>query len=493
MSVQTIGDMTSFKWATVTSASPLAIKLDGDTDPLAMVPDSLIPALLLAAGDRVRVELTMRKVVIHGKANGAGYMRSALLPKSYLYRNAVGTTQLIFDGVLSTASYRWAVPYVPNGARTVTVQWDGDTWVIMGQTYEIKDLSSIAGEYPLTLGPNWWPYDASGNSNDWNDGRCVVLPSGITSISGLLARNGTPVDNEVIASFPAAVAPDYPVIYYVNNQDNARSVTINPDGTVRVRGSWGANTFVSLDEIKFPAKNVAQWTTVGQGGSSWGANFEDYNWNGNPCRFWKDPYGFVWFTGLTRVKVATVADNTRIINLPASCVLPSTKGEQHFRTTGGETYGGLGSTYVAGQGTLNYKPNTNGAVGQWISLTPVLYATADAYTLNNWYFFPYLSNSWVPNGAGQPSPSVTRREDGLICWVGLAALGGYGVRMATAPADCIGRETRLLDAMSNNARGRVDMFGYDRWGNSAGPPGVVYMNQGTTSSWFSLDGFGYAP
>lgn len=71
MPVNDITDMTSFKWATVTAVPPtaLAIKLDGDTAALALVPDSLVDPTQLLVGDRVRVELSVRKCVIHGKAN----------------------------------------------------------------------------------------------------------------------------------------------------------------------------------------------------------------------------------------------------------------------------------------------------------------------------------------------------------------------------------------------------------------------------------------
>jgi hypothetical protein len=61
-------DATTFKWATVTVVSPLTIKLDGDSVALALVPDTLISPASLAVGTRVRVELSMRKVIIHGKA-----------------------------------------------------------------------------------------------------------------------------------------------------------------------------------------------------------------------------------------------------------------------------------------------------------------------------------------------------------------------------------------------------------------------------------------
>ena len=71
MTVQTVGDITSFKWATVTGVSPLAIRLDGDTSALALIPDSLVDPASLTVGDRVRVELSLRKVVVHGKFLGS--------------------------------------------------------------------------------------------------------------------------------------------------------------------------------------------------------------------------------------------------------------------------------------------------------------------------------------------------------------------------------------------------------------------------------------
>jgi hypothetical protein len=65
-----IKDITSFKWATVVGTVPLSIQLDGDTAPLALVPDSLIDPRSLVPGDRVRVELSLRKAVVHGASRG---------------------------------------------------------------------------------------------------------------------------------------------------------------------------------------------------------------------------------------------------------------------------------------------------------------------------------------------------------------------------------------------------------------------------------------
>lgn len=52
------------RWGAVTGVAPLRVRLDGDTDPLAITPDSLIPALTV--GDRVLCLRTGRQLVILG-------------------------------------------------------------------------------------------------------------------------------------------------------------------------------------------------------------------------------------------------------------------------------------------------------------------------------------------------------------------------------------------------------------------------------------------
>ena len=93
MTIQTVGDITSFKWATVEVVSPLSIQLDGDTAPLALIPDSLVDPLELFVGARVRVELSLRKVVIHGVNDGGGLsgeikaIAQATVPAGWLLAN----------------------------------------------------------------------------------------------------------------------------------------------------------------------------------------------------------------------------------------------------------------------------------------------------------------------------------------------------------------------------------------------------------------------
>ena len=63
----------AYRWATVVDPSPLTIQLDGDTLPLASVPDSLVDPALLTLGDRVWVQLHGRKVIVLGSARPFTY------------------------------------------------------------------------------------------------------------------------------------------------------------------------------------------------------------------------------------------------------------------------------------------------------------------------------------------------------------------------------------------------------------------------------------
>lgn len=60
----------SFKWATVTTVTPLRIRLDGDTDPLPVTPDSLVKPANLAVGVRVWVQSYRKRVYVLGAAGG---------------------------------------------------------------------------------------------------------------------------------------------------------------------------------------------------------------------------------------------------------------------------------------------------------------------------------------------------------------------------------------------------------------------------------------
>lgn len=89
MTIQTVGDLTSFKWGTITGTAPLELRLDGDSLPLALIPESLVDPNSLWVGARVRVELSLRRVVIHGVNNGGeGFGSGDIVPTArWLPRN----------------------------------------------------------------------------------------------------------------------------------------------------------------------------------------------------------------------------------------------------------------------------------------------------------------------------------------------------------------------------------------------------------------------
>lgn len=56
----------TYRWATVADNSPLTVRLDGDTTPLEMVPESLVDPLTLGIGSRVWVQIWGKRVIVLG-------------------------------------------------------------------------------------------------------------------------------------------------------------------------------------------------------------------------------------------------------------------------------------------------------------------------------------------------------------------------------------------------------------------------------------------
>lgn len=99
MTIQSVKDLTSFKWGTIVDTGPLQLRLDGDESPLAATPDSLVDPSFLKVGDRVRTEMTLRKVVIHGKSNGVAALVAPSLPTPWTWASG-GSVNV--DGAAAT-------------------------------------------------------------------------------------------------------------------------------------------------------------------------------------------------------------------------------------------------------------------------------------------------------------------------------------------------------------------------------------------------------
>ncbi len=137
MTINDLRDITSFKWGTIAGTNPLSVTLDGDSLPLALIPDTLVDPLTLSVGDRVRVELSLRKVVVHGVANGS---------------DGFGSGDIITTA-RSTARAGWLLC---NGASLLRTQYPR-LFAAIGTVYGAADsthfsLPDLRGRSPLGVG-----------------------------------------------------------------------------------------------------------------------------------------------------------------------------------------------------------------------------------------------------------------------------------------------------------------------------------------------------
>lgn len=91
-----------WSWATVTTASPLRVRLDGETAALAATPDATVRNL--AVNDRVWVQVSSRRIIVLGKSGGQTVdtsVSTALVPSGAVMPYAGATAPanyLLCDG-----------------------------------------------------------------------------------------------------------------------------------------------------------------------------------------------------------------------------------------------------------------------------------------------------------------------------------------------------------------------------------------------------------
>lgn len=398
------------------------------------------------------------------------------------YRGGEKAKVVATPGAAVAGEYQWASPYIPQNSRNIRVAKSGTSYQILGQTED--------GVYPLTLGTNWYTYEALTNAGTFNgQPRATQLKSGLVVLSGLIRVNGSVADASVIASFPVELAPDSSLLMPVLNNDQIGTIKINTNGTITAYGVPIGNGYISLDGVVFwPAAANIPWTVVGSGGSSFGANFEVWSsgtseWG--QVKYYKDVYGFVWFQGLVRIKVSPTADNTNIVTLPTT---HRSDQQQHFRASGPPgVWVGVGALSTNG---LNWKTNSVSGVGQYISVSGVVITTTDAVNNNPWKGIPTLANGWGFY-SGFVS-AVLRREDGLCIARGMLVPSTMGANIFIMPErELYPRAGRLIIAgMSNNANSRTDISAITETAASL-YPGSVQVGMG--SGWVSLDTLKWVP
>lgn len=383
---------------------------------------------------------------------------------------------------LSTEAYDWSVPYDPQRGREVSLVKRGTGYVITGQTER--------GEYDLVpyLNTDWFAY-AHLHENAFATPKVSVLPSGLVIFSGLIKfQGGTPTNDSVIFTLPPGVPrPEEDVIHYANVADTSRAVTIGADGSVRVRqNSWPANQYLSLENISYWTPGVPQWTPI----TSWSSYAErNTGWDatyGIPS-YWKDPWGFVWFKSLVRIKVGVAGDNTPLFSLPSTHV-PTDGNHAHMRTTCIDSLGVLGT--MNSNDVVWKSGSVSGAPNSWLSLGGVSYPAAEAVANPNWVKIRGYVNGAGDYGGSWPVGRYLLREDGLRMTAGLLNSGTYGAsprhwnlyQREMWPSD----GQRIFETVGGQARSRFDIYDGDNPTTARGSVGHI-NTAGPNPSWMSLD------
>ncbi len=125
------------RWATVTNASPLVVKLESDTTALAGAPASI--AADLRVGDRVFCAMQGNRLTVLGRGGGNPARRSGLLasvPSGALAQ--IGTTGIY------AVTMTFVVPAVapPGSVIDVRATWAGTGWGTFQLTSQVSGVST---------------------------------------------------------------------------------------------------------------------------------------------------------------------------------------------------------------------------------------------------------------------------------------------------------------------------------------------------------------
>lgn len=130
-------------WATVTQASPLRVRVDGDTAALVSTPITLISGQTYTVGQRVRVQIHGRLVVVYSP--GAGGMTLGALTITGTPGNNDAIPKSYLDGIIRFATRLESDPPSAYSAGVSMTETSG-TWSItsLGTILTVR-ISSIRG------------------------------------------------------------------------------------------------------------------------------------------------------------------------------------------------------------------------------------------------------------------------------------------------------------------------------------------------------------
>lgn len=224
-------------WATVTQASPVRVRLDGDSAAIPETVDSLVRNLVV--GDRVWVQVSNRRIVIQGKANGqANELQSQVTTNT---TNIASNTSAITS--LQSADTGFNSRITTLESKVTDSGWIAPTmtnsWVNYGGNYTTLAYRKINGVVHLR-----------GLIKDGTINAAIcTLPAGYRpSGQTVFMQTGSQI-NETTGAASAGTAHTHSVP--INN--GPYRVDVQSTGVVSVASTTAANTWVSMSGICFPA------------------------------------------------------------------------------------------------------------------------------------------------------------------------------------------------------------------------------------------------
>lgn len=142
----------SWRWATVTQASPLRIRLDGEDTPLGVTPDALVGGVVV--GRRVWVQITGRQIVVHGVTGGPeapGTLRpqaGATVPPTWALCNGAAISRTgVYAALFAEIGTTWGAG---NGSTTFNLPDLRDRFLVGASGTKAPGSTGGAATHTLT-------------------------------------------------------------------------------------------------------------------------------------------------------------------------------------------------------------------------------------------------------------------------------------------------------------------------------------------------------
>jgi len=250
----------TWTWATVTQASPLRIKVDGDTSALDATTDNLVGSL--AVDDRVRVHLHSDGIIVTGIQGGGNRSNPNLLINSNFAVNQAGYVSGSNRGVGDYALDGWKVTATSGGSAhmTAVLTSQGQPVAINGWWQQIIERANVsASAYTLSqksgmTSGNWRVYNVGATPPAFRPLPATFTLDGLADVVVEVA-SGTGSDTVGEVKFErGSVATPYETPRY---DDNLRTcsrfyqrLTAQPSGAYsRLALGFAVNTGVAVIHV----------------------------------------------------------------------------------------------------------------------------------------------------------------------------------------------------------------------------------------------------